>query len=115
MLRKGERCTGCLGREKKCNSNTYKACSKKFKYGARWCRDCSVGTAYHSGTMIIDNARANTAEKCLEQCNNLKECQFWDLAPEKEGGFCRLRKGKGRSGEEVAVGYISGARNCNLE
>ena len=66
-----------------------------------------MGFAYHSGTMVNDNTRASSPEKCLEDCNALASCKFWDY-----GDYtCRLRSDAGK-GKEPASGYLSGTRNC---
>ena len=70
---------------------------------------CKFGYAYHSGKMVNDNAPAKNADECLQQCNVLPDCKFWDFG----GNCCRLRSNKG-SGPQIAKSYTYGPKFCNF-
>ena len=70
---------------------------------------CKFGYAYHSGKMVNDNAPAKTAAECLDQCNILPACEFWDFG----NNYCRLRSNDG-NGLEDAEMFTSGIKYCQL-
>ena len=57
--------------------------------------------------MENDNAPASDAIACLNECNYLSTCAYWDYG----GNFCRLRSNDG-GGKVVANGYSYGPKNC---
>ena len=70
---------------------------------------CKLGYAYHSGKLAIDNAPANDASECLNQCNISPDCKFWDFGD----NTCRLRSNSG-NGPAEAKSYTSGQKYCIL-
>jgi len=73
--------------------------------------NCGEGFAYHSGTMVNDNAPAKSPQECQQQCASLSTCKFWDLGE----GFCRLRSEVGLKGLQAHLGYAYGSKNCLFE
>jgi len=72
---------------------------------------CGKDFAFHSGTMVNNNAPATTPEECQQQCVSLSTCEYWDLGE----GFCRLRSNAGAKGLEAHLGYAYGRKNCRFE
>lgn len=60
--------------------------------------------------MVVGNAPAENAKQCLEECNSLSTCAFWDFGY----NYCRLRSDAG-NGQEVAQGHNCGSKNCYLD
>jgi len=73
---------------------------------------CGEDFAYHSGTMINDNAEANSPQTCSEACETTDNCAYWDY--ENSAEICRLRSDAG-SGKQTASGYSYGQKNCIFE
>ena len=71
---------------------------------------CGKDFAFHSGTMVNNNAPATTPEECQQQCVSLSTCEYWDLGE----GFCRLRSNAGAKGLEAHLGYAYGRKNCRF-
>ena len=72
---------------------------------------CEFGSAYHHGALINTNKKVNNAHECLQQCNDLPDCSFWDYGTKSE--FCRLRKNSGK-GPVNATSSFSGSKNCKF-
>merc|ERR1711894_460251 len=70
---------------------------------------CGNDYAYHSGTMINDDAEANSPQACSEECKATEDCAYWDYEVSSE--ICRLRSNAG-SGKQTASGYSYGQKNC---
>ena len=68
---------------------------------------CNFGKAYNAGTMVNDNAPANNAADCWNQCNILSNCKFWDFGD----NICRLRSNDG-GGPKLANSFAYGQKNC---
>jgi len=75
-----------------------------------WCRSdyCGEGAAYHTGTMVNDNAPARNPQQCHKQCVSLSTCKFWDFGE----STCRLRSNAGPKGLKEDRGFAYGSRNC---
>ena len=73
---------------------------------------CGESFAFHSGTMVNDDAPANTPQECQQQCVSLSTCEYWDF--EKGANICRLRSDAGQEGLEVHVGYAYGRKDCRF-
>jgi len=73
---------------------------------------CGEDFAYHSGTLINDNAEANSPQTCSEACETTDNCAYWDY--ENSAEICRLRSDAG-SGKQTASGYSYGQKNCFFE
>ena len=69
---------------------------------------CGDGFAYHSGTMVNDNAPANSPKECQQQCVSLSTCEYWDFGE----GYCRLRSNAGPKGLQASPGYAYGSKYC---
>jgi len=70
---------------------------------------CGEDFAYHSGTMINDDAEANSPLACKVVCMITEGCAYWDY--EHSSKICRLRSNAG-SGKQTASGYSYGQKNC---
>ena len=57
--------------------------------------------------MVNNNAPANSPETCLNQCNSLPSCAYWDYG----NRVCRLRSNAG-NGKQAASGFSYGQKNC---
>ena len=70
---------------------------------------CSWGYTYeqHGLWPINGDAPANNAQQCLDLCNAIKGCTFWDFGDNE----CRLYSGNG-SGPKANELYEFGAKNC---
>ena len=69
---------------------------------------CSWGYSYEEqGTIINGDNPANNAQQCLNQCNEIQQCKFWDFGNNQ----CRLYSGDG-NGPKPDEHYEFGAKNC---
>jgi len=75
---------------------------------------CGIGFAYHTGTMINDNAFASNARDCLAQCNSNHQCKFWDYGGDGSKKYCRLRSSQG-TGPIISEGFSYGSKHCILK
>ena len=75
---------------------------------------CGIGFAYHTGTMINDNAFASNARDCLGQCNSNHQCKFWDYGGDGSKKYCRLRSSQG-TGPIISEGFSYGSKHCILK
>ena len=71
---------------------------------------CDQGKAYHSGALFSDYTNVVDETECLEKCNSVDSCKFWDFGE----GWCRLRTDSG-NGPQSDSRYTSGPKNCILE
>ena len=68
------------------------------------------GKAYHSGTIVNDNAGGSSAAECQQKCAADTACNFWDW----DGStYCRLRSNQG-DGPVAASGYSAGPKICTI-
>ncbi len=70
---------------------------------------CRFGFSYNTttGTLINGDAPANNPQQCLNKCNALQNCEFWDFG----NNLCRLYSTEGGAPEHNA-NYESGVKNC---
>ena len=69
---------------------------------------CSWGYSYvEQGTIINGDAQANNAQQCLNKCNAIQQCRFWDFGNNR----CRLYSDFG-DGPEADELYEFGVKNC---
>ena len=59
--------------------------------------------------MLNDNAPANNARECHEQCNQTENCNYWDW--DEDGPYCRLRSEAG-NGPQYDHNATGGKKNC---
>ena len=71
--------------------------------------DCTPDNAY-TGKIAQKFApnQITTSSECLEKCNSLNDCEYWDFGR----GLCKLRSHS--SGLKSASGYVSGRKHCKL-
>ena len=69
---------------------------------------CKSGYAYLTGT-TTSTAPASTTKDCLDKCNRLATCMFWDF--DTTNNICRLRSNEGR-GRIARASYYGGPKNC---
>ena len=55
-----------------------------------------------------NDANANTAEDCLEECNSNPQCKYWDIVND----VCRLRSDEGSGGLVQQIGSSYGQKYC---
>ena len=72
---------------------------------------CTPGYAYHKGNMVNDDADASTSKECLNQCNRVENCKFWDFDTKKR--TCRLRSDSGGAGRIVSQSHYGGHKFCD--
>ena len=69
---------------------------------------CSWGYSYEEqGTVINDDAPVNNAQQCLNRCNAMQQCKFWDFG----NNHCRLYSDV-FDGPEADELYEFGTKNC---
>ena len=74
---------------------------------------CRSGFSYNTatGTLINGDAPANNAQQCINKCNAVQNCEFWDFG----NNICRLYSTQldyFGGGVEPNANYECGVKNC---